>query len=60
MVYKIYNIEWDTEGNEIELPRELLWQCEEGYDMERIGRHELCFYVGYPVKSFSYEETVLS
>ena len=60
MVYKIYNIEWDKEGTDVELPNELLWQCEEEYDIDRIGRHELCFYIGYPVKRFSYKSVVLS
>ena len=60
MVYKIYNIEWDKEGTDVDLPNALLWQCEDNYDIDKIGRHELCFYVGYPVKKFSYKPIVLS
>ena len=60
MVYKIFNIEWDKEGTDVELPNELLWQCEEEYDIARVGRHELCFYIGYPVKKFSFKSVVLS
>jgi len=55
MVYKIFNIEWDDNGDQVRLPNEVLFKRDSKYNIEKLGKHELCFEVGYPVKKFSYK-----
>lgn len=56
MVYKIFDIKWDTNGDKVKLPNELLWECDKEFDIEKLGKYELSFYIGYDVKQFAYEE----
>lgn len=56
MYYKVFNIEWDKNGEDVSLPNEILIECDEAFDIEKNGKYELCFNKGYPVKSFSYQK----
>ena len=56
MFYKVYNIDWDKEGEKVHLPSEVLIECDDGFDIEKNGKYELCFNKGYEVKNFSYKK----
>jgi hypothetical protein len=52
---KFYNIDWDTEGQDIDLPNQVTLEITENFDLEQCGANLLSDQYGYCVNSFIFE-----
>ena len=52
---RFFNIDWDTDGEEVNLPTEIRIIVENGVDVENDGADILSDNYGWCVNSFSYE-----
>ena len=51
-----YNIDWDTDGEEIELPTDIILTVDEDFEIDLEGADLLSDEYGFCVNSFSFQE----
>jgi len=54
--YRCYDIDWDTDGNEVELPNEMIIEVENDFDVSLDGANILSDKMGWCVNNFSFDE----
>ena len=54
--YKATDIDWDTDGEEVDLPTEVTFEMEDDEDPSLEGANAISDKIGWCVNSFSFEE----
>ncbi len=55
MQVKFFNIEWDTEGEQVDLPNEVVRTVEDDLDVAMDGADALSDEFGWCIRSFEFE-----
>ena len=54
--YRAYNIDWETDGENVDLPHEIIIELENDQDPSLEGADALSDQTGWLVNSFQFEE----
>ena len=54
--YRAYNIDWDTDGEKVDLPSEVTFEMEDDEDPSLEGANAISDKYGWCVNGFSFEE----
>lgn len=58
MKFRAYGIVYDTDGAKIDLPKELMFEVTDGFNVVDEGADLISEHTGWAVHSFNYEEVV--
>lgn len=58
MFVRFYNIEWDTDGEKVDLPSEITFEVDDDFDVENKGADLLSDNLGWCIRTFNFEKDI--